>query len=176
MTSSIPYSLICQFMECDCRNDNEGNSMIAKTQYSVTSSNSRSPVIVIVSIDIYRNPRGPTSMIQPTLNSSDYHVQIPIFRAQFNRTLSEIPFRLRHCFPSPALSQAIELCHKSKRGTDIERIILMSLQRAQQHFAYHGPSRNLCVSVCCCNPPSLCLRTCKMPCHCTMPLSMIVRS
>ena len=57
--------------------------MIAKTQCPVTSASSRSPAIVILSIDNYRNPRGLISMIQQTLNSSDYHFQISIFSVQF---------------------------------------------------------------------------------------------
>ena len=111
ITSSIPYSVNRQFMECDWRNGSEEKPMIAQTQYSITSARSRSLAIVIFSIDSYRNPRGPTSMIQPTLNSSDYHFQIChwILRAQFKQPLSEIPLRFRHCFLSSALSPAIEL-------------------------------------------------------------------
>ena len=156
MTSSIPYSLNRHFMDCDWRSGSEGKPMISQPQYSVTSASSRSPAIVIWSIDIDCNPRGPTSMIQPTLNSSDYHFQMfPINCSVHSSTRhwtkyisdSAIAFILQR-----SLRPLNCVTHPEEARTS-NASFWLSLRRLQPASLHKPASPQKPSVVCVCNPP-----------------------
>ena len=177
IASSIPYSLNRRIIECNWRYGIERKSMIARTQHSVTSASSLSPAIVISSIDIWSShcpSTFPTSMIQPTLNSSDYHFQQ--FHIASTGRFSQHCIENRHrsselqvqqpmIFPASHSAQSL-LQHK--RSTDDEQLIILivfqgHVEIEQPPAALHtmDPSfgiRSLFVFVV--RSPSLVFRTC----------------
>ena len=104
-------------MECDYRNDSERKSMIARTQHSVTSASSRSPAIVILSIDMCGNPRGLISIIEQPLKCDDHHFPLPAQKNCSNSwhrktsaqhssdiELQRLPFSIQFSVHNPAAS------------------------------------------------------------------------